>query len=73
MRSATFYLVFKRRRGYSVTPTIVRVSKNQPTLKANENAVKLRLDLPDDWWNQNPLPVAVNANQILRPIEVTAQ
>lgn len=75
MRVETYLILQGRKRWYQWSCRCVGVRKRKPYLKANQITIKVRVELPDDVFDEfiPQATVTVPAHLIVKPeIEVTA-
>lgn len=68
MRSVEFNAIIAPSKRYgSWYPVLARATRRAPKLAANEIAIKIKLELPDNWQTPETIPLAITPNQIQRP------
>lgn len=68
MRTVEFYAVIEPHKRYgSWHPVLAAAKRKSPQLRAGQIAVRIKLELPDDWDKPTTLPLVINQNQIQRP------
>jgi hypothetical protein len=67
MRSIEFHAIIAPSKRYGAWPVLHRASRREPKLKAGEIAIRIKLELPDDWNKPTTLPLTIAQNQIQRP------
>lgn len=68
MRSVDFYAVIapSKRFGHW-SPVLARATRKAPKLEGEQIAIRIKLELPDDWLVPATLPLQIALNQIQRP------
>lgn len=66
----TVYLIIAKRKNYWRSPSVVRMSKRKPTLKAGQVAIKVEVQIPETICDPPTIPpqtLQINQTNVIQP------